>query len=154
MLSTGGIHILQEAKLKQWQTAQRPTSSLDSFAAASGYQAAAADAIARVRARLMGYADDESYQPTQPGSGPEDQSSGLQPQQEGQLQHEDGSVRLSPAAQQVLQELLLGCSCREERATVLPGAFMPPGLEVRGSMTCLAQALECTLPWSWVCSVW
>jgi hypothetical protein len=27
--------------------------------------------------------------------------------------------------------LLVGCSCREERATVLPEAFMPPGLQVR-----------------------
>jgi hypothetical protein len=29
--------------------------------------------------------------------------------------------------------LLVGCSCREERATVLPEAFMPPGLQVRSS---------------------
>jgi hypothetical protein len=37
----------------------------------------------------------------------------------------------SPAAARVLDELLMTCCCREERATVLPEAFMPPGLEVR-----------------------
>lgn len=38
---------------------------------------------------------------------------------------------VSPAAVRVLEELLLGCCCREERATLLPEACMPPGLEVR-----------------------
>jgi len=37
----------------------------------------------------------------------------------------------NPAAERVLDELLMSCCCREERATLLPEAFMPPGLEVR-----------------------
>lgn len=48
----------------------------------------------------------------------------------------------------VLDELLWNCCCREERATLLPEAFMPPGLEVRvlavaiGVMTAYYGSLE------------
>lgn len=58
-------HVLQEARLKQWQSQQRPSSTLDDFAAASGYGSFAADAMARVRARLAGYEDDDSLQQQQ-----------------------------------------------------------------------------------------
>jgi CO dehydrogenase/acetyl-CoA synthase delta subunit len=51
---------VQEAKLKQWQSPQRSSSTLDNFAAASGYGSFAADAMARVRARLAGFEDDDT----------------------------------------------------------------------------------------------
>lgn len=55
-----GVTALQEAKLKQWQNPKRPDSTLDNFAAASGYAGFAADAMARVRARLAGFEDDDT----------------------------------------------------------------------------------------------
>ncbi|KAF6255470.1 hypothetical protein COO60DRAFT_207312 [Scenedesmus sp. NREL 46B-D3] len=117
----------EEAKLKQWQSPQRPSSSLDSFAASSGYKQMAADAMARVRARLSGWEDDDSFA----AAGGSSSSSTAESDAAGAAGDRDGSSsRLSPAAQQALQELLVGCSCREERATVLPEAFTPPGLMV------------------------
>jgi hypothetical protein len=56
----------QEAKLKQWQSPRRPSSTLDNFAAASGYGSFAADAMARVRARLAGFEDDDTLNMQQP----------------------------------------------------------------------------------------
>eukprot|EP00878_Enallax_costatus_P045542 GHUV01054952.1.p1 GENE.GHUV01054952.1~~GHUV01054952.1.p1 ORF type:complete len:239 (+),score=73.05 GHUV01054952.1:804-1520(+) len=126
----------EEAKLQQWQTKQRPTSTVDTFAAASGYQQAAADAMARVRARLMGFTDDETY-PTQQQKDGEQDADAASPAHSDAREHSSNDSRsesavVSPAAEQILQELLTGCSCREERAIVLPEAMMPPGLEVRG----------------------
>jgi hypothetical protein len=126
---------LQEAKLKQWQTPQRPSSSLDTFAASSGYKQMAADAMARVRARLSGWEDDDSFATTTTSSsssseGSSREASSVAETTAGDSVRSSSSSRLSPAAQQALQELLVGCSCREERATVLPEAFMPPGLQV------------------------
>jgi hypothetical protein len=54
------VLLLQEAKLKQWQSPNKPSSTLDNFAAASGYGSFAADAMARVRARLAGFEDDDT----------------------------------------------------------------------------------------------
>lgn len=122
---------MQEAKLQQWQTKQRSPSTVDTFAAASGYQQAAAEAMARVRARLMGFTDDETYGTEQQGM---QDSGGSSHAPSDASQHTAAdSTSLSPAAQLILQELLMRCSCREERATVLPEAMMPPGLQVRGS---------------------
>jgi hypothetical protein len=45
-------------------------------------------------------------------------------------QQQQQVVSGSGAAARVLEELLGGCCCREERATLLPEAFMPPGLQV------------------------
>jgi hypothetical protein len=47
---------------------------------------------------------------------------------------------VSPAAARLLEELLLGCCCREERATLLPEACVPPGLEV-GRHSCQGCAV-------------
>jgi hypothetical protein len=44
-----------------------------------------------------------------------------------------GGHAANPAAERVLDELLQGCCCREERATLLPEACMSPGLEVSSS---------------------
>jgi len=56
---------MQEAKLRQWQSPQKPSSTLDNFAAASGYSTFAADAMARVRARLAGFEDGTTLQQQQ-----------------------------------------------------------------------------------------
>lgn len=177
------MHVLQEARLKHWQSPQRPSSTLDDFAAASGYGSFAADAMARVRARLAGYEDDDSLQQQQHPGASEGQQGGGAAADAPQQQQQQGRQRLaglaacslgvrlgaawwlfaclwrachnrgcawrcawrldvllalpcspsgvSPAATRVLDELLLGCCCREERATLLPEACMPPGLEVR-----------------------
>lgn len=120
----------EEAKLKQWQSPSRPSSSLDSFAASSGYKQMAADAMARVRARLSGWEDDDSFATNSSSSSSSSSGAGSGGLEAGKDSSSSSSSRLSPAAQQALQELLVGCSCREERATVLPEAFMPPGLQV------------------------
>jgi hypothetical protein len=138
-LAVAPVLLSQEAKLKQWQAPPRPSSSLDSFAASSGYKQMAADAMARVRARLSGFEDDESFLTTtssgtiQTGSSGEARAgaaSSCNSSSSSSSSSGGGGSVLSPAAQQALQELLVGCSCREERATVLPEAFMPPGLLV------------------------
>jgi hypothetical protein len=148
-------HATQEALLKQWQAPSKPRSTLDSFANGSGYQQMATEAMARARARLLGYEDDDTLvqrRQQQPTGGPGGQQ---------QEQPSPGARRVlllccgagravrvnvhdshtcvpgavaagvSPAAERVLDELLLTCCCREERATLLPEAFVPPGLEVR-----------------------
>lgn len=128
--------LLQEAKLKQWQSPQqRQTSTLDSFAATSGYKQMAADAMARVRARLSGWADDETFAAGNLNAGEAAAAPGA---------GSDSSNSLSPAAGKVLQQLLEECCCREERATVLPEAFLPPGMQV-GLAHCQRALL---LPWS------
>ncbi|KAG2434812.1 hypothetical protein HXX76_007697 [Chlamydomonas incerta] len=71
------------------------------------YADLAAGAMARVRARLMGYQDDAS------GGG------------------EGGEGGAGPsAAQVVLRTLLHGMGSTEERATFMPDAFAPPGLQI------------------------
>jgi hypothetical protein len=82
---------LQEARLKQWQSPQRPSSTLDDFAAASGYGSFAADAMARVRARLAGYEDDDSLQQQQQ-------------QQQGACKGEQGGAAADTPQQQQQQQ--------------------------------------------------
>ncbi|KAF8060005.1 hypothetical protein HT031_004943 [Scenedesmus sp. PABB004] len=115
----------EEAKLQQWRAPPRAASSLDGFAAASGYKQMAAAAMARARARFSGWSDDGD---DSGGGGGGDGSGDAAPGGEGEQ-------RLSPAATQVVRQLLLGCCCREERATVLPEAFSAPGLEVEATGT-------------------
>mmetsp|Transcript_26006 Transcript_26006/g.56707 ORF Transcript_26006/g.56707 Transcript_26006/m.56707 type:complete len:380 (+) Transcript_26006:79-1218(+) len=88
----------------------RGRSSVDEFAKSNqAYMDLAAGAMARARARLMGYQDDEQG-----------------------------------AAVQALDVLLQYMYSREERATFLPEAFIPPGLSLpggRGSVVTTPQAL-------------
>lgn len=78
------------------------------------YADLAAGAMARVRSRLMGYQDDGEGSGGEGGEG-------------------------SSAAQAVLRALLHGMYSTEERATFLPDAFTPPGLQVRA----LARTWQC-----------
>lgn len=88
----------QEVKLQQQGgTTSAASSSFNAFASHhTAYAELAAGAMARARARLMGYEDGDDIN----------------------------------AAIKVLDALLTGCSCREERATVLPEACTPPGIQV------------------------
>jgi hypothetical protein len=213
--------LVQEAKLRQWQLPNKPSSTLDNFAAASGYGSFAADAMARVRARLAGFDDDDTLQQPAGAAGsehPQAETGSPQPSQQQQgdkcypvrcqtcvaaslraacsrgsctslvrarlysvqckprlqchatyahrqqsnktqtlMQGTQASRSVStcvvarcavlccacagghaanPAAERVLDELLLGCCCREERATLLPEACMSPGLEVSSDLAC------------------
>lgn len=87
---------MQEAKLKQWQSPQRPSSTLDNFASASGYGSFAADAMARVRARLAGFEDDDTLTTQQqPGASEEQQqaAAGVAQQQQGRCSLHGGTKR-------------------------------------------------------------
>eukprot|EP00877_Chromochloris_zofingiensis_P003714 jgi/Chrzof1/13343/Cz07g29170.t1 len=88
----------EEVKLQQQGgTTSAASSSFNAFASHhTAYAELAAGAMARARARLMGYEDGDDIN----------------------------------AAIKVLDALLTGCSCREERATVLPEACTPPGIQV------------------------
>jgi hypothetical protein len=103
-----------------------------------------------VRARLSGYQDDVEEEEEEQESGvllPREAAAaaaaaaGAGPgrpaqQRQQQQQEEAGSrgVRASPGSRAVLLALLAGAGCREERAVLLPEAFTPPGMEVRGSL--------------------
>jgi hypothetical protein len=86
----------EEAKLKQWQargSGGSSSSTLDSFAASSGYAQAAADAMARARARLLGYDDDATLSPQQDAN----------PQQQQQQQQDGPPASQKQAAQGELE---------------------------------------------------
>jgi hypothetical protein len=121
-----------------------------------------------VRARLSGYQDDSEEEQQEQEEEEEDlvgrrqggaaaaagpgRPEQQQNQQQGQQQDKaaGGKAKASPGSRAVLLALLVGAGCREERAVMLPEAFMPPGLEVRrggvwwGGGPVVGQGWSCT----------